>query len=184
MLPLGTPAAAFSLPDTEGQTVCLEDYAQSRALLVMFICNHCPYVIHVADELARLGDDYQSQDISIVAIMSNDVTAHPDDSPAKMKQEKQTRGYRFAYLYDKSQAVAKAYTAACTPDFFLFDAERKLVYRGQLDNTRPNHGIPAHGKDLRAAIDAVLAGKQTSSTQLPATGCNIKWQQGNEPKSR
>ncbi len=181
MQELGTAAPEFSLPDTDGKTVSLSDFADAKALLVMFICNHCPYVKHVADGIAKLGRDYQDKGVGVVAIMSNDVANYPDDSPEKMKQEKAARGYTFAYLYDESQQVAKAYRAACTPDFYVFDADRKLVYRGQLDDSRPDSGIPITGKDLRAALDAVLAGQAVSADQKPSLGCNIKWQAGNEP---
>ena len=190
MLSLGTEAPDFSLTDTDGKTVSLTDFKDAKALLVMFICNHCPYVIHLADELAKLGRDYQPNGVAIVAISSNDVENYPQDSPEKMKEEKQKRGYPFPYLYDKSQAVAKAYTAACTPDFFLFDQDRKLVYRGQFDETRPNRissgnydsgQQPAHGGDLRRALNAVLAGEDVSDEQVPSMGCNIKWKPGNEP---
>ncbi len=181
MLELGTAAPEFSLPDTDGKTVSLSDFADARALLVMFICNHCPYVKHVADGIAKLGREYQGKGVGVVAIMSNDVANYPDDSPEKMKQEKASRGYTFAYLYDESQQAAKAYRAACTPDFFVFDADRKLVYRGQLDDSRPDSGIPVTGKDLRAALDVVLAGQTVSADQKPSMGCNIKWQAGNEP---
>ncbi len=188
MLELGTAAPDFALPDTDGNTVSRGDFA-GRPLLVMFICNHCPYVKHVAPELKRVGDDY-GQNVAVVAIQSNDVANYPDDSPAKMKQEKAERGYAFPYLYDESQQVAKAYTAACTPDFFLFDAGHRLAYRGQLDETRPHrissgnyddrNGL-ANGKDLRAALDQVLAGQSVTVEQVPSMGCNIKWKPGNEP---
>ena len=190
MLALGTAAPDFSLPDTDGQVVSLSDLSgDGKPLLVMFICNHCPFVIHVAPELARLGADYADR-VDVVAISSNDVEHYPDDSPEKMKQEKAKRAYGFPYLYDADQSVAKAYTAACTPDFFLFDAEHKLAYRGQLDDTRP-HRISsgnyddrngaANGRDLRAAIDAVLAGEAVAEKQYPSMGCNIKWKPGNAP---
>lgn len=181
MLELGTHAPDFALPDTDGKTVSLDDFKDARALLVMFICNHCPFVIHVADELAKLGWDYQAKGVAIVAIGSNNVDSHPQDSPEKMKEEKARRGYSFPYLYDASQSVAKAYTAACTPDFFLFDGKQKLVYRGQLDDSRPNTDIPVTGADLRAAIDAVLSGGSVSEDQKPSMGCNIKWKPGNAP---
>ncbi len=190
MLPLGSPAPGFSLPDTEGKTVSLDDFKDAKAVLVMFICNHCPYVIHVADELARLGRDYQPKGVAVVAIGANDVETHPQDSPEKMKEEKALRGYTFPYLFDATQAVAKAYTAACTPDFFLFDADHKLVYRGQLDDSRPirissgnydSAGNPCDGADLRWALDAVLSGQPVSHDQKPSMGCNIKWKPGNEP---
>ncbi len=182
MLALGTPAPDFALPDTEGNTVTREQYA-GRPLLVMFICNHCPYVKHVAPELARLGSEYGER-VGIVAIQSNDIVAYPDDGPEKMKEEVALRGYTFPYVLDADQSVAKAYAAACTPDFFLFDADHKLVYRGQLDDTRP-HRISsgnydarngqANGEDLRAALDAVLAGDPVPGGQVPSMGCNIKW---------
>ncbi len=181
MLPLGTAAPDFALPDTDGNTVSLGDFTDAKALLVMFICNHCPFVVHVADELARLAKDYQPKGLSVVAISSNSIESHPQDGPEKMKEEKAQRGYTFPYLYDASQAVAKAYTAACTPDFFLFDGGHKLIYRGQLDDSRPNSGIPVTGEDLRAALDAVLAGQSASSDQKPSIGCNIKWKPGNAP---
>ncbi|MCA8910482.1 MAG: thioredoxin family protein [Planctomycetes bacterium] len=179
MLPLGTPAPAFSLPDISGDTVSSETY-KGFPLLVMFICNHCPFVIHVAAELAQLGKDYRDQ-LAIVAINSNDVSTHPADAPGKMKEEVAHRGYDFPYLYDESQEVAKAYRAACTPDFFLFDKDHKLAYRGLLDDSRPNSDIPVTGSDLRAAIDAVLAGKPVDDKQRPSAGCNIKWKAGNAP---
>lgn len=181
MLPLGTSAPAFSLLDTNGKTVSLDDFAAAPALLVMFICNHCPYVKHIRTGLAKLVREYQARGLAVVGISSNDATAYPDDSPAKMAVEVREAGYTFPYLYDESQAVAQAYRAACTPDFFLFDRARKLVYRGQLDDSRPSNGIPVTGEDLRTAIDAVLAGKPVSGDQKPSIGCNIKWKPGNEP---
>lgn len=181
MLELGTHAPEFELPDTDGKMVSLDDFKDAKALLIMFICNHCPFVIHVADALAKLGKDYQPRGVAILAVSSNNVQSHPQDGPEKMRQEKVKRGYTFPYLYDESQAVAKAYTAACTPDFFLFDADRKLVYRGQLDDSRPESGIPVTGVDLRGALDAVLAGKPVLGHQKPSMGCNIKWKPGNEP---
>ncbi len=181
MLQLGSPAPEFALSDTDGNTVSLDDFEDARALLVMFICNHCPFVVYVAGELARIGRDYQPKGVAVVAISANNVESHPADSPQKMKEEKANRGYTFPYLYDESQAVAKAYTAACTPDFFLFDAGMKLVYRGQLDDSRPNDDLPVTGADLRRALDAVLAGKPVSGEQKPSIGCNIKWKPGNEP---
>ncbi len=180
MLELGTKAPDFSLPDvTSGKTVSLKDFLR-QPLLVMFICNHCPFVKHIRQELASLGKDYGGK-LGIVAINSNDVTTHPDDSPANMKKEAAEAGYTFPYLFDESQAVAKAYEAACTPDFFLFDEAHRLVYRGQLDDSRPGSSVPVTGKDLRAAMDAVLGSKEISSTQKPSLGCNIKWRKGNEP---
>ena len=186
MLPLGTPAPDFTLADTtaSGKRVSLREFAGSKALLVMFICNHCPFVKHVQAEIARLARDYQSKGVGIVAISSNDAEKYPDDAPAKMTAEAKAAGYTFPYLYDESQAVAKAYRAACTPDFFLFDAARTLAYRGQLDDSRPpgrGPAVPVTGKDLRAALDAVLAGTPVSADQKPSIGCNIKWKPGNEP---
>ena len=179
MLPLGTEAPAFSLPDPDGTVHSLRDAAP--AYLVMFICNHCPYVKHVREELARIGRDYGGRGVAIYAINSNDVTTHPGDSPEKMKQEAATWGYVFPYLYDEDQAVAKAYRAACTPDFYVFDGDRRLVYRGQLDDSRPSNDKPVDGRDLRAALDAVLGGKPVDEAQVPSIGCNIKWRPGNEP---
>ncbi|HTV76364.1 MAG TPA: thioredoxin family protein [Candidatus Baltobacteraceae bacterium] len=181
MLPLGTTAPDFHLPDTNGKTVSLADFKGAPALLVIFMCNHCPYVIHIRAGLAQLGRDYAPKNIGIVGINSNDVKKYSEDSPARMKEEVKSAGYVFPYLYDETQAVAKKYRAACTPDFFLFDRGRRLVYRGQFDASRPGNGIPVTGKDLRAAIDAVLAGKTTSEFQTPSIGCNIKWKPGNEP---
>jgi peroxiredoxin len=181
MLPLGTAAPAFNLPNVDGQMVSLDDFKGAPALLVAFICNHCPFVKHLADAFAQLGREYQAQGVGVVAISSNDVAKYPADSPEQMVHEAETRGYTFPYLYDESQAVAKAYRAACTPDFYLFDKDKKLVYRGQMDDSRPDSGIPVTGKDLRAALDALLAGKPVSDLQRPSIGCNIKWKAGNEP---
>jgi len=181
MLPLGTTAPDFKLPDTNGSTVSLADFKDKPALLVLFICNHCPYVKHIRAGLARLARDYLPRGVAIVGINSNDVANYPDDSPARMKEEVKSAGYLFPYLYDETQAVAKAYRAACTPDIYLFDEGRKLVYRGQMDDSRPGNGIPVTGKDLRAALDAALAGKPISSNQKASMGCNIKWKAGNEP---
>ena len=179
MLELGTIAPEFELPDPDGKLHGLgDDYS---AYLVMFICNHCPFVVHVREELARLGNDYLSRGVSIIAINSNDVATHPADSPDRMKQEAATRGYEFPYVFDEAQSVAKAYHAACTPDFFLFDANKRLVYRGQLDDSRPGNDVPVTGDDLRAAIDAVLGGTGVPAAQKPSIGCNIKWRRGNEP---
>jgi peroxiredoxin len=181
MLALGTPAPDFRLPDTNGKVVALADFKDKSALLVMFICNHCPYVKHIRAGLAQLARDYLPRGVAIVAINSNDVANYPDDNPVKMASEAKSAGYLFPYLFDESQAVAKEYRAACTPDLYLFDKNRKLVYRGQLDDSRPGNGIAVTGKDLRAALDAVLAGKPVSSSQTPSIGCNIKWKAGNEP---
>ena len=181
MLDLGTPAPAFCLPDANGGTVCLADFVGRRGLLVMFLCNHCPYVKHVRAELARLGRDCDAQNVGVVAIMSNDVVNYPEDGPEKMSEEKASAGYSFPYLYDETQEVAKAYKAACTPDFFLFDGELKLYYRGRLDDSRPRNDQPVTGADLRAAIAAMLAGTPPPAEQRPSMGCNIKWKPGKEP---
>ena len=181
MLPLGTTAPDFRLPDTSGATVSLTDFADARALVVLFICNHCPYVKHIRQGLAELGRDYRNRGVAIVAISSNDVESHPADSPAKMADESRVAGYTFPYLFDETQNIAKAYHAACTPDIYVFDGARKLVYRGQFDDSRPENGIPVTGRDLRAAIDAVLEGKAVSAQQKASIGCNIKWKAGNAP---
>ncbi len=187
MLPLGTHVLPFSLPDTNGRVVTLDDYARSRALVVMFLCNHCPFVKHIRDQIAALSREYGSKGVGFIAINSNDAEKYPDDSPEKMREEAALAGYTFAYLFDATQEVAKSYHAACTPDFFVFDngrgtpGKRTLVYRGQLDDSRPKNGVPVTGRDLRAAIDAVLAGKPPIEPQLPSIGCNIKWKPGNEP---
>jgi peroxiredoxin len=181
MLPLGTAAPDFDLPDADGKMHSLADAAGGRACLVMFICNHCPFVKHVADELARLGRDYMPQGVAVYAINSNDVDKYPADGPEKMKEEATLRGYPFPYLLDADQQVAKAYRAACTPDFYLFDADRILVYRGQLDRSRPGNNVPVDGGDLRRALDAVLANEPVPADQIPSVGCNIKWKPGNEP---
>jgi peroxiredoxin len=179
MLPLGTPAPDFSLPDVvSGATVSVNDFADKDALLVIFLCAHCPFVVHVQSELARIGRDYSWKSVAIVAITSNDVIGYPQDAPQPTAEFARKAGFTFPVCYDESQAVAKAYTAACTPDFFLFGPDRKLVYRGQLDDSRPSRGEP-DGRDLRAAIDAVLAGAPVSPTQKPSIGCNIKWKSGN-----
>lgn len=180
MLPLGTTLPTFNLPDTDGKSVSTADFAH-KPLLVMFICNHCPFVIHVRSQLAAIGRDYTPQGVGIVAINSNDVATHPDDAPDKMKIEKSNAGYVFPYLFDETQKVAQAFRAACTPDLYLFDADHKLVYRGQLDDSRPSNGVPVTGKDLRAALDAVVAKKPVPFEQKPSLGCNIKWKAGNEP---
>lgn len=181
MLELGTAAPEFSLPDTEGNIVSLDNFKDAKALLVVFACNHCPYVIHIRDVMVAMIKEYQDQGLAAVTINSNDVANYPDDSPEKMRQEATTHGYTFPYLFDEDQSVAHAYKAACTPDLFLFDAKHKLVYRGQFDDSRPNKDIPVTGQDLRAAIDAVLNGQDAPNGQKPSMGCNIKWKQGNEP---
>jgi peroxiredoxin len=181
MLPLGTTAPDFRLPDTNGKTVARDDFKNAPALLVIFMCNHCPYVKHIRAGLAQLGRDYLPKGVAIVGISSNDVANYPADSPDKMKEEAQAAGYTFPYLYDETQAVARAYRAACTPDIYLFDRQQKLVYRGQFDESRPKTTIPVTGKDLRAALDAVLANKPVPADQQPSIGCNIKWKAGNEP---
>ena len=181
MLSLGTTAPDFRLPDTNGKVIALADFKDKPALLVIFMCNHCPYVIHIRAGLAQFARDYAPRNVAIVGINSNDVENYPDDSPAKMKAEVKSAGYIFPYLYDETQAVAKSYRAACTPDIYLFDKNQKLVYRGQFDDSRPGNSIPVTGKDLRAAFDAVLAGKSVSSNQKASIGCNIKWKSGNEP---
>jgi peroxiredoxin len=182
MLALGTSVPAFSLPDVvSGKTVSLDDFASKKALLVMFICRHCPYVKHVQQEIARIGRDYAAKDVGIVAISANDAGTYPEDAPQSLKEMAEELGFRFPFLYDDSQDVAKAYTAACTPDFFVFDENRKLVYRGQLDGSRPGNDVPVSGKDLRSALDAVLADEPVNPDQRPSLGCNIKWKGGNEP---
>jgi peroxiredoxin len=181
MLPLGTRAPDFSLVNVDGRTVSLADFKGQPALLVAFICNHCPFVKHIADALAQFTAEYMAKGVAVVGINSNDASNYPADSPEQMVREAEERGYQFPYLYDDTQDVAKDYQAACTPDFFLFDANQKLVYRGQFDDSRPDSGVPVTGKDLRAALDAVLAGKKLSENQRPSIGCNIKWKPGNEP---
>jgi len=182
MLPLGTKAPAFRLPDVvSGDVISLDSFAGKKALLVMFICRHCPYVQHIKGELAKLGKDYADKDAGIVAISANDAEKHPDDAPGQLKAMAREEGFRFSFCYDESQETAKAYSAACTPDFFLFDKDRKLVYRGQLDDSRPGNGTPVTGKDLREAIDAVLAGKPVLGDQRASVGCNIKWKPGRAP---
>jgi len=178
MAPLGMAAPNFKLPDTDGKMVSLSDFAEAPAVLVAFICNHCPYVKHIRTALAKLGKDLQAKGVAVIGISSNDAVAYPDDSPTKMKQEKSAAGYTFPYLYDESQEVAKAYHAACTPDFFVFDKNRKLAYRGQMDSSRPGNEKPNDGADLRAAVDAVLNGKEPAAKQMPSIGCNIKWKVG------
>lgn len=175
MLQLGTKAPEFSLPNIDGSTVSLSDFASRKGLLVIFMCNHCPFVKHLRTELAELGNEYQEKGLGVVGISSNDVANYPDDSPEKMKEEAAEAGYQFAYLFDESQEVAKAYKAACTPDFFLFDGDMTLAYRGQFDDSRPGNELPVTGADLRAACDQVLAGESVPVEQKPSIGCNIKW---------
>ncbi|XHC26482.1 MAG: thioredoxin family protein [Phycisphaerales bacterium] len=183
MAELGTPANHFNLTDTvSGQTVSLSTFAGKKGLLIMFMCNHCPFVVHVKDQLAKLGQDYKDADLGIVAISSNDAEKYPEDSPEKMKAFAAANGFAFPYLFDDDQSVAKMYKASCTPDFFLYDESRLLAYRGQLDSSRPGNDEPNDGADLRAAIDAVLRGEQPSAEQMPSIGCNIKWKPGNEPE--
>jgi peroxiredoxin len=179
MLALGTAAPEFSLPDADGTIHALADDA--TAFLVMFICNHCPYVKHVRAELARLGNDYLPRNVAVYAINSNDASTHPGDSPTKMKEEAETWGYGFPYLIDEQQDVAKAYRAVCTPDFFVFDTNKQLVYRGQLDASRPSNDIPVTGADIRAALESILDGTTVSAVQIPSIGCSIKWKPGNDP---
>ena len=182
MLKLATPAPNFQLPDVVSeQTISLSTFEGKKALLVMFICRHCPFVKHVQLEIAKIGKDYVSKDVGIVAISSNNIETHPDDAPDKLKEMALELGFNFPYCFDATQEVAKSYTAACTPDFFLFDADFKLVYRGQLDDSRPSNEKPVTGSDLRVALDAVLAGKNIGEEQKPSVGCNIKWKPGNEP---
>ena len=182
MLALGTQAPDFDLPDvTTGRRVRLSDLSEKKALLVMFICRHCPYVAHVRSGLADLGRDYADADVAIVAISSNDADEYPADRPESLAEEAAEAGYTFPYLYDETQEIAKAYTAACTPDFFLFDADRRLVYRGQFDDSRPGNDVPVTGTDLRAALDAVLTDRPIGQDQRPSIGCSIKWRAGNEP---
>jgi peroxiredoxin len=182
MLELGTQAPPFGLPDVRtGETVSLGDFADAPVLLVFFTCTHCPYVKHVADELTRLGEDYAGSDVAIVAIASNDPGISPDDSPEGLAADADERGYAFPVLFDAGQDVAAAYTAACTPDFFLFDAERRLRYRGRLDASRPNSGTPVTGEDLRGAIEALRTGGEVTDTQYPSAGCSIKWRPENTP---
>lgn len=181
MVPLGTQSPPFSLPDTDGKIVSLEGYKNAPALLVVFLCNHCPFVKHILPYFVPLAREYQARGVGIVGISSNDVTHYPDDAPEKMAELSRAMDFSFPYLYDETQQVAKAYAAACTPDFYLFDAKGRLVYRGQMDDSRPGNGRPVTGADLRAAIDAVLTGRPVSHDQKPSIGCNIKWKRGNEP---
>lgn len=182
MLPLGTSAQNFRLPDTDGNIVSLADFKEARALFVVFMCNHCPFVKHILGDFVELVKEYQAKGVAVVGINSNDVANFPEDSPEMMAKVAKERGFTFAYLYDQTQEVAKAYHAACTPDFFLFDAHRNLVYRGQMDDSRPGNSIPITGNDLRSALDALLEKKQVPQQQKPSMGCNIKWKQGNEPE--
>jgi len=181
MLPLGTKAPDFSLVNVDGRTVSLSDFNGAPALLILFMCNHCPFVKNLAAALAQFAHEYMQKKVSVVGINSNDVANYPADSPEQMVHEAEDQGYTFPYLYDETQEVAKAYRAACKPDFFLFDRDQRLVYRGQFDSSRPDNGVPITGADLRAAVDAVLAGKKPSDKQIPSIGCNIKWKPGNEP---
>ena len=183
MLPLGTPAPDFSLPEPyTGRTVSLGDFREAQALLVVFLSNHCPFVKHIADHFAAVAGGYQQNGVAVVGINANDVASHPEDSPDAMKAEVDRRGYTFPYLFDETQEVAKAYRAACTPDFFLFDGGRGLVYRGQYDGSRASLDVPVTGGDLCVAMDAVLAGDAPVAQQMPSVGCNIKWKAGCEPQ--
>jgi peroxiredoxin len=182
MLSLGTTAPDFHLPDTTGRAVSRDDFKNAPAMLVAFICNHCPYVKHIRSGWAAFAREYQAKGLAIVGINSNDAEEYPEDGPKKMIDEVKAAGYVFPYLYDETQAVASAYRAACTPDFFLFDSDRRLAYRGQFDDSRPGNNVPVTGKDLRAACNAVLAGNPVPATQKPSAGCNIKWKRGNEPE--
>ena len=181
MLPLGTSAPDFSLPNVDGRTVSLKDFNGSKGLVVAFICNHCPFVVHIRPEFAKFAREYQAKGIAVVGISSNDAVVFPADGPDKMKAEVESAGYTFPYLFDESQSVAKAYRAACTPDLFLFDGAKRLVYRGQFDESRPTNGVPVTGALLRAACDDALAGRTIDEGQRPSIGCNIKWRPGNEP---
>jgi len=182
MLPLGTKAPDFTLPDTNGRSISPSDFKKAPALLVIFMCNHCPYVKHIRAGLSQLARDFMPRGVSIVGINSNDVRNYPADSPAKMVEEVKAAGYIFPYVFDETQAVAKAYRAACTPDIYLFDGDQRLVYRGQFDDSRPGNNLPVTGKDLRTALDAVLTGRPVGPEQKASIGCNIKWKPGNEPE--
>jgi peroxiredoxin len=182
MLPLGTQAPPFTLPDPHGKMVSSGDFKDAPALLVVFMCNHCPYVKHIRSQFSELAKEYQARSVAVVGINSNDAETYPDDRPEKMAEEIERVGYTFPYLYDDSQEVAKAYRAACTPDFYLFDRNRKLVYRGQFDDSRPNNGRPVTGSDLRQALESVLEGRPIALNQKPSLGCNIKWKAGNAPE--
>ena len=182
MIDLGTPAPNFSLPDAvSGKKISLDDFPHAKGFLIAFICNHCPFVQLIRHEFARYGREYTDQGIAVIAINSNDIRAHPEDGPEAMRDDARRFGYRFPYCLDEDQSVAKAYQAACTPDLYLFDANRSLVYRGQFDDARPGSDVPVTGKDLRAATDALLAGQPISGDQKASLGCNIKWKPGNEP---
>ncbi len=181
MLPLGTRVPFFALADLEGNDRSVDDFRDAKALLVMFLCPHCPYVRHVRGEIARLAREYRPRGVAVVAINANDPAQYPQDGPEGMRQEAEEAGYTFPYLFDESQELAKAFMAACTPDFFLFDAARTLVYRGQLDDSRPRNEIPVTGRDLRAALDALLEGRPVPEEQTPSIGCSIKWKPGNQP---
>lgn len=181
MLPLGTVAPEFALPNTDGTIVNREQFT-GKPLLVIFMCNHCPFVVHLRKAMAGFADEYQDRGLAVVGISSNDVENYPQDGPELMKEEAAAAGYRFPYLYDATQEVAQAYRAACTPDFFLFDADHALVYRGQFDSSRPGNDVAVTGEDLRAACDAVLGGQDVAENQTPSIGCNIKWIAGNEPE--
>lgn len=182
MLELGTPAPPFALPDSDGNPVSIDDFADAPALLVAFLCNHCPYVMHIKEGVARFARDYADRGLAMVAINANDVSRYPDDAPPRMAEDARRHGYVFPYLYDESQEVAKAYRAACTPEFYLFDADRRLAYRGRFDASRPGSEAPVTGADLRAAADAVLAGRPVPGDQTPSVGCSIKWKPGHEPE--
>lgn len=181
MLPVGTTAPTFALPNVDGSLVSLDQFS-GKPLLVIFMCNHCPFVIHLREALATFADEYMAQGLAVLGVSSNDVSNYPQDGPEEMKHEAVAAGYRFPYLYDATQEVAQAYRAACTPDFFLFDADHALVYRGQFDSSRPGNDVAVTGEDLRAACDAVLAGHDVAAEQTPSIGCNIKWVPGNEPE--
>jgi peroxiredoxin len=183
MLPLGTAAPHFALPDTEGGVVSLDDARGAPALLVMFICNHCPYVIHLREALAALARDYAPRGVAMVGISSNDAERYPQDGPDAMRRVRADSGWDFPYLYDETQRVARAYQAACTPDLFLFGRDHRLAYRGQFDDSRPGNGIPVTGRDIRAALDAVLGGRPVPADQRPSIGCNIKWKPGTLPEN-
>ena len=182
MAPIGMDAPDFSLPDTQGSVVSLADFKGAPAFLVMFICNHCPFVKHLQVELASLVEDHQEMGLAAVAINSNDFSKYPDDSPQRMKEEEKNAGYTFPYLIDEDQSVARKYRASCTPDFFLFDKEQKLYYRGQFDNSRPGNSVSITGADLATAIESLLRGDEFSGKQKASVGCNIKWKEGNEPE--